>query len=151
MTAVTNPTVFTSQHYAATMSDMSDTSDTEERWPLGVRIRDERLRADLTIRESARRAGISEGRWRHLEEGYEPVRGVRVPVRTTPRTIARIASVFDLPLAELLEVAGFDPDDAVEVPTGVSYRSVDVSALEPEDVEKVRSFVDFLKKQSRDT
>jgi transcriptional regulator with XRE-family HTH domain len=46
----------------------------------------------ISIREAARRASISENRWRQVEAGYQVVRaGIRVPARATAATLARMA------------------------------------------------------------
>ncbi len=100
-------------------------------------------------REAAKRAGISEARWRQLERGFESVRGIEVDVRTTPETVARVASAVGLDINEMLELAGFNPDLVGATPSGIGVETVDVSGLSPEAVDKVREFVKFMKYQEK--
>jgi len=66
----------------------------------------------LSIREAARRAGISENRWRQVEAGYQTVRkGVRVPANATAATLASMARAVGL-TPDRLEAEGQRPDAA---------------------------------------
>jgi transcriptional regulator with XRE-family HTH domain len=59
-------------------------------------------RAKLSAREAARRAGISEGRWRQIAGGYQVVSaGVYAPVRGPAGTLARMAAVTGVTPAQL--------------------------------------------------
>ena len=75
--------------------------------PEGKLITEARKRARLSGREAARRAGISEGRWRQIVNGYMVVtKGVYSPVVGAPaETIARMAQSVDV-TPEQLESAG---------------------------------------------
>jgi transcriptional regulator with XRE-family HTH domain len=74
--------------------------------PESVLIRDARKRARLSGREAARRAELSEGRWRQIENGYQSVtRGVFAESPGPAETVARMAQVVDL-TPEMLEEAG---------------------------------------------
>lgn len=75
--------------------------------PEGKLITDARKRARLSGREAARRAGISEGRWRQIVNGYMVVtKGVYSPVVGAPAdTVARMAHSVDV-TPEQLEEAG---------------------------------------------
>lgn len=67
----------------------------------------------ISIREAARRAGISENRWRQVEAGYQTVRAaIRVPAVATAATLAAMAYVVGLTPAEL---AGAGREDAARV------------------------------------
>jgi transcriptional regulator with XRE-family HTH domain len=83
--------------------------------PEGKLITDARKRARLSGREAARRAGISEGRWRQIVNGYMVVtKGVYSPVVGAPaETIARMAQSVDV-TPEQLERVG-RPDAAEEL------------------------------------
>ena len=60
--------------------------------------------AKLSAREAARRAGISEGRWRQIAGGYQVVSaGVYAPVRGPAQTLARMAAVVGVTPAQLTE------------------------------------------------
>jgi transcriptional regulator with XRE-family HTH domain len=81
--------------------------------PEGKLITDARKRARLSGREAARRAGISEGRWRQIVNGYMVVtKGVYSPVVGAPaETIARMAQSVDVTPEQLASV---DRPDAAE-------------------------------------
>jgi transcriptional regulator with XRE-family HTH domain len=78
--------------------------------PEGKLITDARKRARLSGREAARRAGISEGRWRQIVNGYMVVtKGVYSPVVGAPaETIARMAQSVDVTPEQLQEVGRAD-------------------------------------------
>jgi hypothetical protein len=60
------------------------------------------VRAKLSAREAARRAGISEGRWRQIASGYQVVSaGVYAPVHGPAVTLARMAAVVGVTPAQL--------------------------------------------------
>ena len=74
--------------------------------PWGALITGALRTAGLSAREAARRAGISEGRWRQITSGYQVVSaGVYAPVRGPAATLARMASVAGVTPARL-EQAG---------------------------------------------
>jgi transcriptional regulator with XRE-family HTH domain len=59
-------------------------------------------RAGMSAREAARRAGISEGRWRQITGGYQVVSpGVYAEVRGPASTLAKMAAVAGVTPAEL--------------------------------------------------
>jgi len=69
--------------------------------PSGVLIATALRAAGMSAREAARRAGISEGRWRQITGGYQVVRpGVYAQVRGPAATLAKMATV-----------AGVTPDE----------------------------------------
>ncbi|WP_158608009.1 helix-turn-helix domain-containing protein [Nocardia panacis] len=118
-----------------------------EQWEFGRLVQEARERARLSKREAAKRAGISEARWRQLELGYETVRGQTLPVRTTPETVSGIAETTGADRRQLLAAAGFDPAVA-DVPVGLMPQTIYVGGLAADDIEKVRSYVAFLKSQA---
>jgi transcriptional regulator with XRE-family HTH domain len=62
--------------------------------PEGELIKDALKRTRLSARRAAERAGISEGRWRQIVNGYQTVtRGQHVPVTGPAETVARMAHV----------------------------------------------------------
>jgi transcriptional regulator with XRE-family HTH domain len=74
--------------------------------PWGALITGALRNSGLSAREAARRAGISEGRWRQITSGYQVVSaGVYAPVRGPAATLARMASVAGVTPARL-EQAG---------------------------------------------
>jgi hypothetical protein len=67
----------------------------------------------ISAREAARRAGLSEGRWRQISGGYQVVSpGVYAQVRGPAATLARMASVVGVTPAQL---RGAGRDDAAQV------------------------------------
>src|ERR1700689_29579 len=70
--------------------------------PWGALITSALRRAQLSAREAARRAGISEGRWRQITGGYQVVSaGVYAPVHGPAAPLARMASVVGVTPAQL--------------------------------------------------
>jgi Helix-turn-helix domain len=55
----------------------------------------------LSAREAARRAGVSESHWRHVENGFEPRGGMRIPVHSAADTLARMALAVSVAPAEM--------------------------------------------------
>lgn len=68
---------------------------------------------DISIREAARRAGISYGRWRQIVKGYQNIGpGIYGPVRNAPaRTVAKMARAAGVTPAQLAAEGG-RPDAA---------------------------------------
>ncbi|MFJ8143284.1 helix-turn-helix domain-containing protein [Streptomyces sp. NPDC096013] len=59
-------------------------------------IKEALRRARLSGREAARRAGLSETRWRQIVNGYQDVGGVRIPVNAPDETLVRMAQVVSV-------------------------------------------------------
>ena len=84
-----------------------------EQPPEGRLLADAAERHRLSIREAARRAGLSYGRWRQITPGYQNVSpGSYAVVRAPARTLARMAGVVGVTPAQM-EAAG--RADAAEV------------------------------------
>lgn len=72
----------------------------------GALIKASLKRTGKSARKAAREAGMSEGRWRQIVDGYQIVSaGVYAPVRGPAETVARMASVAGV-LPDDLEAAG---------------------------------------------
>src|SRR5215469_2152704 len=70
--------------------------------PWGALIAAALRAAGMSAREAARRAGISEGRWRQIASGYQVVSaGVYAPVHGPAGTLARMAAVVGVTPAQL--------------------------------------------------
>jgi hypothetical protein len=83
-----------------------------EQPPEGKLIGDAANRMNLSIREAARRAGLSYGRWRQIVQGYQNTGpGVYGAVHAPPATLARMAAVVHV-TAEQMETRGRRPDAA---------------------------------------
>jgi hypothetical protein len=72
--------------------------------PEGKLIDDAAALADISIREAARRAGISYGRWRQIAKGFQNISpGVFAPVRDAPaKTIAKMARAVNVSPEQLV-------------------------------------------------
>lgn len=49
----------------------------------------------MSMREAAKRAGMSDGRWRQIVKGYQGTGTGRIPVVAPDDTLARMALVVD--------------------------------------------------------
>ena len=68
-----------------------------EQPPEGRLIHDAADRLDLSIREAAKRAGISYGRWRQITVGYQNVcPGSFAAVHAPAKTLAKMAKVVGI-------------------------------------------------------
>ena len=75
--------------------------------PWGALITAALRQAGLSAREAARRAGLSEGRWRQITSGYQVVSaGSYAPVRGPAATLARMAAVAGITPASWSRPAG---------------------------------------------
>jgi hypothetical protein len=102
--------------------------------PWGALITAALARNGLSAREAARRAGLSEGRWRQITGGYQVVSpGVYAEVRGPAGTLARMGAVADVTPAQL-RAAG--RDDAAMILAGQQGPEPDVGA---EMLERVRA------------
>lgn len=82
---------------------------TPSTWPLGEYLREQR--GKMSIREAARRADISESRWRQVEAGYQRMAGgIEVPVHPRAETVAAMCRAISADVTRGLELAGHNPD-----------------------------------------
>lgn len=80
--------------------------------PEGKLIADAADRMDLSIREAARRAGLSYGRWRQVVQGYQNTSpGQFAKVNAPAKTLAKMARVVGV-TPEQMETEGQRPDVA---------------------------------------
>lgn len=77
--------------------------------PLGKLLEDARKRIPLSKREAARRAKISEARWRQIVTGWQNPNDPTVPARPRHNTVIAAARAVGVDPAEALEAAGLDP------------------------------------------
>lgn len=81
----------------------------ETTWPLGEYLRTQR--GKMAIREAARRADISESRWRQVEAGVQKMAGgIEVPVHPRAETLANMSRAISADVRTALELAGHNPD-----------------------------------------
>lgn len=91
---------------------------TEPDWPFGPFLADAIRASGQSKRAIARAAGISEGRLRQLEDGYQKSHGVQTPIRTTAHTVARLSRVLGFPLHRGLALAGLESAGGDSEPAG---------------------------------
>jgi hypothetical protein len=78
-------------------------------WPLGDYLREQR--GKMAIREAARRADISESRWRQVEAGVQKMAGgIEVPVHPRPETVTAMCRAIAADPRRGLELAGHNPE-----------------------------------------
>src|SRR5262245_14050745 len=82
--------------------------------PWGAAITAALARQGLSAREAARRAGLSEGRWRQITAGYQVVSpGVYAQVHGPAGTVARMAAVAGVTPAQLRAAGRPDAAEAL--------------------------------------
>jgi len=80
--------------------------------PLGELLEEARKTVlHLSAREAARRAGVSESRWRQVVTGVQTKAGATVPVRPTARTVVAMALAVQVDPAIALDKAGLAVSD----------------------------------------
>ena len=93
-------------------------------WPLGEYLREQR--GKMSIREAARRADISESRWRQVEAGYQRMAGgIEVPVHPRAETVAAMCRAISR--GHLYFPGGWQPAKATAIP--LTPRQSEVLAL----------------------
>lgn len=91
--------------------------------PAARLIEQRRKARGMSIREAAKRAELSEGRWRQIAKGYQQLaQGARAPVTTPPATIARMAMAVGATSDELVAVGERDVADIVRNVTASRLR-----------------------------
>jgi transcriptional regulator with XRE-family HTH domain len=111
---------------------------TDEAGParFGAALAAARKRRGLNVRQASQRAGISEGRWRQLELGYQQAAGgVRIPANPKSTTVRAVATAVGLDLVSAFEAVGLPvPDDVLAGPqVEVDRPSVGARAQDAED------------------
>ena len=96
---------------------------TKHEWPLGDYIRN--ARGGMSIREAARRAGISETWWRRAESGTQRVAGIDQPISVTAEVVAKMARVVNADVAEALRLADHDPEQYRHLLVGAGSEGVE--------------------------
>lgn len=111
----------------------------------------------LSVRSAARRAGVSESHWRHVEAGYEPKGGMEVPVRAAASTLARMAQAVGVTpdqltgtgradAAESLRELRQQPADDLEALE--AELGVDLSMFDPEQRRTLLKFARVIDERS---
>lgn len=104
----------------------------------------------LSMRAAATAAGISDGRWRQIVNGYQSAgAGQYITVIGPPETIARMAKVVGLNADQLTDVGR--EDAAAELlrlnrsiasrPVGTGTDPLDLTNLTPEEIDAVKAVI----------
>jgi Helix-turn-helix domain len=111
--------------------------------PWGALITDAMRRAHLSAREAARRAGISEGRWRQITGGYQVVSaGVYAPVHGPAATLARMAAVVGVTPAQLKQAGRADAArELTTVPAAAAAGSEVLQRIREMDQDEARELL----------
>jgi transcriptional regulator with XRE-family HTH domain len=94
--------------------------------PEGQLIKAALTASPLTQRAAAKRAGISDTRWRQIVSGYQAIGGQKVPFRSRDETLARMARAVGVS-PEQLEAVG-------RAGAAAALREVEVAEQEAESV-----------------
>lgn len=111
--------------------------------PEGELIAEYQKRSGLSVRQAARRAGISEGWWRQIVKGHQTLSGGGIgPVKGPAETVARMAFAVGVPHHRLVEVGRDDAALAlnriIREEAAQSETAEDVPAAERSDVQLER-------------
>jgi hypothetical protein len=113
-----------------------------EQPPEGRLIADAADRLDLSIREAARRAGISYGRWRQITVGYQNVSpGSFAAVRAPAKTLAKMAKVVGVNSAQLADVGREDAAVHLAMLTPAEPATPEPQAVTPDSGDDVTTAV----------
>ncbi|MFE6021659.1 helix-turn-helix domain-containing protein [Streptomyces sp. NPDC056441] len=81
--------------------------------PEAVLIKEALKRERISGREAARRAVVSDSRWRQIINGYQTVSGTHVPVQAPADTLARMAQAARVTADQLRNAGRPDAADAL--------------------------------------
>lgn len=135
-------------------------SEVPEQRPEGRLIAEALARTKLSGRAAAASAGLSDGRWRQIVNGYQSVGGGNYfPVIGPAETIARMADVVGVTPEQLAEVGredaagelvGLRQARAESRPVGTGADPLDLSDLTPEEVEAVKAVIRAMRSGRQD-
>jgi hypothetical protein len=122
---------------------------------VGAKVEQARVSKGLGKRAAARYAGVSESRWRQVETGEQYRDGKKIPTRTSPDILVKMARAMELDAGEILELYGFDPEAAeyvpdnradqmpvnADAPSQPPSKTIDISDLSPKEEQLLRVFL----------
>lgn len=88
----------------------------------------------LSAREAARRAGISEVRWRQIAGGFQTVSGQHIPVTGPADTVARMAHVVGLTHQDFDDIRQDVVDALLEIEVPEAMERSEAHNAESEDI-----------------
>jgi transcriptional regulator with XRE-family HTH domain len=125
-----------------THRDVTQEREAPEGAPFCQQMYERREQLSLPQTRAALRAGISQARWRQIEQGYEARGPMRIPANPTRRTVKKIAAALYWDQREALVAAGFEPDEA-PVATNLTVAVLDLWRALPE--QKQRSVYEVMR------
>lgn len=106
---------------------------------LGTHLRELRKQRGLSLRHIERRSKINSGYLSQLERGEV--------AQPTPSTLQRLAEAYELPLAELMAMAGYQVRESKMSPTQARAMKY-IGDPSAEEVEAIRAVLEVLRKRS---
>jgi len=103
---------------------------------LGILLRDVREIHGLSLREAARKSGVSNPYLSQIETGKTP--------SPSPRVLLKLSNAFNFPYRTFMEVAGYLPDTVEAIPVSdalILLATKDLSAKEMREVSRYIAFV----------
>lgn len=115
-------------------------------------------RSTLSQRAAAKKAGISDVRWRQIVAGYERKGGMDIPVQAPPETLARMARTVGVTPDQLVQAGRQDAADELRAiiasaDKGVRHRVIEAAleGLSAEEQEQViQAYLDGLREGAED-
>lgn len=89
-------------------------ADTPQPPPEAVALDRAVTRSRMSVREAAKRAGVSEGRWRQIVKGYQSAGGQQIPVTAPKNTLAKMAHAVGMTPDMLRATGRGDAADVLE-------------------------------------
>lgn len=108
----------------------------------GLLVKFSRRAKRLSVEELAERLSVEADELQHIERDPE--------FRARPRTISKVANFFDLPVGEVMKLAGAAVSNDASFNTNAlkfAAHSDDMAALTREEQEALKSFVRYLRDQ----
>ena len=108
----------------------------------GLLVRFSRRAKRLSVEELAAKLSVEADELQHIERDPE--------FRARPRTISKVANFFDLPIGEVMKLAGAAVFNDASFKTNAlkfAAHSEDMAALSREEQEALKSFVRYLRDQ----
>lgn len=106
----------------------------------GLLVRFSRRAKRLSVEQLAEKLAVEAGELQHIERDPE--------FRARPRTISKLANFFDLPVGELMKLAGAAVSNDESFHTHAlkfAAHSDDMAALTSEEQDMLRSFIRYLR------
>lgn len=106
----------------------------------------------LSLREAAKKIGISHSYLSTLEKGIDP--RTNAPIKPTPETLNLISNAYNLNYEQLMELAGYLTADGQQPePKKLSPKIETIAAhlddLDDEQIDEVNNFIGYLKSRKK--